>query len=75
MSEQMPWVTYLLVALNAIMFAVCIFANGGGDFSTRLLYDFGAVTNDTLSRHDYWRLVAAAFKFRNTQQRLCHIPK
>lgn len=61
MSEQTPWVTYTLVALNVVMFAVSLAMNGGGDFSTRLLYDLGAVTNDTLARHDYWRLLAAAF--------------
>ncbi len=61
MSEQTPWVTYLLLALNVVMFVITIAMNGGGDFTTRLLYDLGAVTNDTLERHDYWRLVAAAF--------------
>lgn len=61
MSEQTPWVTYLLLALNVIMFIVSVAISGGEAFSTRMLYDLGAVTNDTLVRHEYWRLLAAAF--------------
>lgn len=61
MSEQAPWVTYCLLALNVVMFVISLAMNGGGDLTTRLLYDLGAVTNDTLVRHDYWRLLAAAF--------------
>lgn len=65
MTEQSPWVTYLLVALNVVVFIVCVAISGGGGFSTRLLYDLGAVTNDTLERHEYWRLLAAAFLHGN----------
>ena len=65
MTDRSPWVTYLLVALNVVMFVVCVLESDGDGFSTRLLYDLGAVTNDTLERHEYWRLIAAAFLHGN----------
>ena len=61
MPQQTPWVTYLLAALNVALFIVCVAQSHGDGFSNRLLYDYGAVTNDTLERHEYWRLIAAAF--------------
>jgi rhomboid protease GluP len=33
----------------------------GGSTDTNVLYTFGAVTSDTLSSHQYWRLVADCF--------------
>ena len=65
MSDRPPVVTYLLLAINVVMFGICVLASGDGGFTNELLLKYGAVVNTTLAQHDYWRLVAAAFLHGN----------
>ena len=65
MSERPPVVTYALIAINVIMFGLCVYSSGDSGFTNRLLISYGAIVNTTLDDHDYWRLVAAAFLHGN----------
>ena len=55
--------TIALVLANCAVFAWCVYASGGVNqpFSARLLLSLGAISNDTLAKHEYWRLIACAF--------------
>ena len=65
MSDRPPIVTYVLIAINVVMFGLCAFASDDNGFTNRLLYQYGAIVNSTLADHDYWRLIAAAFLHGN----------
>ena len=53
--------TYAIVVLNVALFVLCAAAGYDASPSTSVLYSYGAITNDTLALHEYWRLLAAAF--------------
>lgn len=54
-----PYVTYILIAINVIMFAVMTAA--GGTENTDVLIKFGAKVNTLIVEGQYWRLIASAF--------------
>ena len=60
-----PWVTWGLVAANVAVFAVEAVRGGpADDSSTRygdMLDRMGGLSRDALTRHEYWRLLAANF--------------
>ncbi len=59
-SKKKPIMTYVLIALNTVLFlAMYIFGNGSNDVQT--LVDFGASYPSYIKAGEYYRLVVSAF--------------
>lgn len=58
-ETQKPYITYILIALNVIMFLVMTAA--GGTKNTDVLIKFGAKVNTLIVEGQYWRLISSAF--------------
>lgn len=58
--SRTPWVTYTLIAANAMMFLVQV-AVGGEAPNAALLIRLGGVTPWLLERGEWWRLISGAF--------------
>lgn len=54
-----PFITYILIAINVIMFAVMTAA--GGTENTDVLVKYGAKVNGLIVEGQYWRLITSAF--------------
>jgi membrane associated rhomboid family serine protease len=55
----------LLLGVNILVFALCVSQSGGANFSTEMLFRYGAMYSQALDRHEYWRLVAYGFLHGN----------
>lgn len=53
--------TFLLLTLNILVFAICLYQTGEAKPSSPILLHAGAMTSLALERHEYWRLVAYGF--------------
>jgi len=51
----------LLLGVNILVFALCVSQSGGANFSSEMLFRYGAMYSQALDRHEYWRLVAHGF--------------
>jgi membrane associated rhomboid family serine protease len=51
----------LLLGVNILVFALCVSESGGANFSSEMLFRYGAMYSQALDRHEYWRLVAYGF--------------
>ena len=58
-------VTYLLILLNSVLFAVTLFGNSLTGIDTATLYRYGALFKGALTLHEYWRLITYAFLHGN----------
>jgi rhomboid protease GluP len=58
-------VTYSLILLNAAVFGLTLIGNSAARIDPATLNDYGALTRDALSRHEYWRFVTHAFLHAN----------
>jgi membrane associated rhomboid family serine protease len=58
-SDHRVWVTYLLIAINLVMFW-CEY-HFGGTTSETALTRLGAVSPELLAQHGFWRVIAANF--------------
>lgn len=65
--------SFLLSVTNCTIFAVCALATGRLQFSTPTMVEWGAISNNTLTAHDYWRLVTAGFLHFNLLHLLFNI--
>ena len=54
-------ISSLLVVANCAVYAACAWASGRLQFNAFTMLGWGAVSNNTLITHDYWRLLAAGF--------------
>ncbi len=54
-----PYLTYTLLAINVVMFALAELAGGTDD--SDVLLDFGAMFGPLISQGEYWRLFTAMF--------------
>ncbi|MFT3716495.1 MAG: rhomboid family intramembrane serine protease [Gordonia sp. (in: high G+C Gram-positive bacteria)] len=60
-ATRTPYVTYSLIAINVIVFVVCMIQAGGTDLSASTWMQKGAlITGDGL-HHEYWRLLTSGF--------------
>lgn len=57
--RRMPFITYLIIAANIIMFLVMTFA--GGTENTAVLLKFGAKYNPLIIQGQWWRLITPMF--------------
>src|SRR5215813_9967053 len=55
----------LLLGVNILVFALCLFQSGGSSFASEMLFRYGAMYSQALDRHEYWRLVAYGFLHAN----------
>jgi len=55
----------LLLGVNILVFAFCLSQSGGANFSSEMLFRYGAMYLQALDRHEYWRLVAYGFLHAN----------
>ena len=59
-----PWVTYVLIGINALVFVACVVQGGGVGqdqiFSSRIMQD-GALVSGGMFDHEYWRLLTSGF--------------
>jgi rhomboid protease GluP len=55
----------LLLGVNVLVFALCLSQSGGANFSSEMLFRYGAMYSQALDRHEYWRLVAYGFLHAN----------
>lgn len=53
--------TFLLLTLNILIFAICLYQTGAPKPSGPVLLNDGAMYSLALERHEYWRLVAYGF--------------
>src|ERR1041385_2472275 len=56
---------YVLIAVNIIIFALCVRQSGGAAISGEILFAHGAMYAGALDRHEYWRLLAYVFLHAN----------
>ena len=56
---------YVLIAVNIIIFALCVRQSGGAAISGEILFAHGAMYAGALDRHEYWRLLAYGFLHAN----------
>lgn len=54
-------ISSLLVVANCAVYAACAWASGRLQFNALTMFGWGAISNNTLITHDYWRLLAAGF--------------
>lgn len=61
-----PYVaTFTLIAINSLVFAICLIGNDLMAISSKTLFYGGAVYTDALTRKEYWRFVSYAFLHAN----------
>jgi rhomboid protease GluP len=53
-----------LLAANIIVYSIC-FAQSGTGIATDILLRYGAMSNDAIERHEYWRMIAYGFLHAN----------
>ena len=53
--------SYVLLIVNCAVFVACAVTANAVSFDSRAMLRWGAISNDTLANHEYWRLLAAAF--------------
>jgi rhomboid protease GluP len=53
--------TYIIILLNAAVFSLCLLGSSLARIDPATLFHYGALYQDTLSRREYWRLIAYAF--------------
>ena len=58
-------VTYILILLNSVIFAVTLFGNSLTSIDPATLYQYGALYKPAFERHEYWRLITYAFLHGN----------
>lgn len=58
-------VTYMLILLNSVIFAVTLFGNSLTSIDSATLYHYGALYKPAFERHEYWRLITYAFLHGN----------
>ncbi|MEW5974864.1 MAG: rhomboid family intramembrane serine protease [Acidobacteriota bacterium] len=64
-------VTYLIIALNILLFA--LLQLGGGSSNPKTLIEFGARYNPLISQGEYWRLVSNIFLHAGYLHILCNM--
>ena len=58
-------ITYILILLNSVIFAVTLFGNSLMSIDSATLYQYGALYKPAFERHEYWRLITYAFLHGN----------
>src|SRR5215467_16112898 len=55
----------LLLGVNILVFALCLFQSGGSSFASEMLFRYGGMYSQAIDRHEYWRLIAHGFLHAN----------
>lgn len=71
-SPKKPVVTYILILINVLVFLGLLIYNNFS-ITGNLLYQFGALTNDTLKNNEWFRFLSAIFLHAGFAHLICNM--
>jgi len=59
--QSPPFTVQLLLAVNILVYGLCVMQAGQADIPVELLFRYGAMYSGAIERGEYWRLITAGF--------------